>query len=315
MQGYNHLTLVERYQIYNLKQVGKSNIEIGKIIGVHKSTIGRELKRNKGEEGYKAEEAEKKGSERKRQAHRGGRINKETWREVEERLKEEWSPEQISGRRKLEGKEGISHERIYLYIYEDKEKGGELYKHLRSQKKRRKRIGKNDRRGKLKNCISIEKRPEIVDKKERIGDWEGDTIIGEKHKGAIVTMVERKSKMLKMGKVERKGGEEVKEETKKILKGMKVKTITLDNGREFAGHEEIGKELGAEIYFAHPYTSWERGLNENTNGLIRQYFKKGSSFGWIGEEEIRRVEEKLNNRPRKTLGYSTPQEVYMREHT
>lgn len=228
----------------------------------------------------------------------------------------QWSPEQISGKLKPERKLSVSHEWIYNYIYKEKETGGNLYKNLRCQKKRRKRYGKNSRRGQIPNRRSIDERPKIVDKKSRIGDWEANTIIGKNHTKAIVSIVERKSKYCFLKKVERKTSSEVKEAIVSLLESVsdKVFTITSDNGREFAEHEEIAKHLEADFYFAHPFHSWERGLNENTNCLIRQYFPKGVDFDNLTKTEIESVMNKLNNRPRKTSGYRTPNRIFFKEH-
>jgi IS30 family transposase len=313
MKLYKHLTREQRYQIYAFKKSGWTNAAIGDELGVHKSSIGRELKRNHSKRGYRPKQADKLAVER-RKGKVQVKITDQTWREIEADLVEqEWSPEQISGRRELAAKQKISPEWIYQRIYKDKRKGGELYRHLRSQKKRKKRYGTNSKRGGLVNQVSIEKRPSIVDHKTRIGDWELDTIIGKGHQGAIVTIVDRKSKLLRMEKVEKKTGELTKKAICKKLKGFEVKTLTADNGKEFSDHEKIAKQLNAGFYFCHPYTSNERGLNENTNGLIRQYFPKKTEFDKITDNDIKLVEDKLNNRPRKTLGYQTPNEVYFKE--
>jgi IS30 family transposase len=312
MKKYKHLTLEQRYQIYAFKKSGWLNTKIAEELSVDKTTIGRELKRNVSGRGYRPQHADKLAVGR-RQAKAKKRISVETWVEIEADLQFDFSPEQINGRRSLEGKETVSHEWIYQHIYQDKATGGNLYQHLRSQKKRKKRYGKNCKRGALINQISIENRPLIVAEKSRIGDWEVDSVIGKGHQGAIVTMVERKTKLLRMEKVDHKTAELTKEALCKVLNGLEVKTITSDNGKEFALHQEIAQVLAAEFYFCHPYSSWERGVNENTNGLVRQYFPKQMKFATITAKDIKLAEDKLNNRPRKTLGYQTPNEVYCKE--
>jgi IS30 family transposase len=212
----------------------------------------------------------------------------------------------------VEQQESVSHERIYQHIYANKRAGGDLYRHLRCQKTRRKRYGQRDRRGQLPARRSISERPKIVEAKQRFGDWEADTIIGQNHQQAIVSLVERKSKLTRLAKVERNTADAVRRELTAQLKSLVVKTITSDNGREFAYHQQIAQQLGAGFYFAHPYSSWERGLNENTNGLVRQYFPKKSDFSKINDRQISTVVERLNNRPRKTLGYKTPNEVFFK---
>lgn len=210
----------------------------------------------------------------------------------------------------------ISHERIYQHIWMDKRPGGTLYMHLRqSHKKRKKQYGSKDKRGQIRNRVSIDGRPMIVEDKTRLGDWEIDTVIGQNHLGALVTIVDRVSKFTLIKKVDSKHAEVVTEATIILLKPYlgKALTITADNGKEFAGHETIKAHLNAEVYFAHPYHSWERCLNENTNGLIRQYFTKGSSFGNITDADVEAVMHKLNHRPRKTLNYKTPHAVFFAE--
>jgi transposase, IS30 family len=232
--------------------------------------------------------------------------------EIEEKIRLDWSPEQVSGTLKIT----ISHERIYQHIWADKRNGGMLYKHLRqSNKKRKKQYGSKDKRGQIRNRISIDERPEIVAQKTRIGDWEIDTVIGKNHQGALVTIVDRVSKFTLIKKVACKHAEVVTEATILLLQPYldKTLTITADNGKEFASHERIKEQLNADVYFAHPYRSWERGLNENTNGLIRQYFTKGSSFENITDTEVEAVMHKLNHRPRKTLNFKTPREVFFAE--
>jgi transposase, IS30 family len=310
--SYTQLTREQRYQIYALKKAHHNQTQMAAIIGVHKSTIARELKRNGGRRGYRPKQADELASSRKLLAHRP-RIRRATWRLVESLLRQQWSPQQISGRLTLEQQEGVSHERIYQHIYADKRAGGNLYRHLRCQKVRRKRYGRRDRRGQLPGRRSIDERPKIVDAKRRLGDWEADTIVGRNHRQAIVSLVERKSKLTRLVKVERNTADAVGRALTAQLKPLQVKTITSDNGREFAHHQRVAQQLGADFYFAHPYSSWERGLNENTNGLVRQYFPKKSDFSKINDRQISAVVERLNNRPRKTLGYKTPNEVFFKQ--
>lgn len=313
MTHYKQLTQEQRYHISALVQTQHAKINIADIIGVHKSTISREIKRNSGERGYRPKQADQFAANRRKEAVKYVKFTPELQRVVTEKMMLDWSPDQISGHLKKEGIAGISHERIYQFVLDDKKEGGTLYTHLRcAGKKRKKRYGSKDRRGQIKNRVSIDERPLIVDKKKRIGDWEGDTIIGKQQQKAIVTLVDRVSKVTRIGRVATKHANVVSEIIIDLLKPMKLKThtVTLDNGKEFAGHEEIARSLNLKVYFAHPYSSWERGLNENTNGLIRQYIKKGSSFEGITNKRISFIEDRLNNRPRKSLGYYTPNEIY-----
>ena len=315
MNYYSQLTQEQRYHIYGLQKAKNSQTYIADAVGVHKSTISREVRRNCGDRGYRPQQAHKRALDNRQQAKKHIKFTSELKRIVTEKILLDWSPDQISGYLLKEGAAEISHERIYQFLLADKKTGGMLYKHLRhSGKRRKKRYGSKDRRGQIKNRISIDERPKVVDKKLRIGDWEGDTIIGKQQQKAIVTLVDRASKMTRIGPVATKHSDSVAAIMVGLLQPMKriSHTVTLDNGKEFSGHEKISDSLNINIYFAHPYSSWERGLNENTNGLIRQYIKKGSSFEGITNERINFIEDRLNNRPRKCLGYMTPNEVYQR---
>jgi len=274
--SYKQLTYEQRYLIYAVLKMGFSQAKIAELVGVHKSTISREVRRNQGQRGYRPKQAHHKALKRRNKAK--PRISQAEWRIIDDRLKDDWSPEQISNKLKRLYGIQVSHEWIYHHVQEDKQQGGKLYEHLRRPKKYRKYTGNGDQRGQIPNRTSIEERPEIVERRERIGDWEADTIIGRGHQGAVVTLVERKSRLLRMGLVKNRTKDSVKETMIRLLCGFPVHTITCDNGKEFAAHEEIAEALNAAIYFAHPYASWERGTNENTNGLIRQYIPKGTNF-------------------------------------
>ena len=269
-----------------------------------------------GQKGYRHYQADELSYSRQCEAYRS-RIAWHTWQEVERLLRQDWSPDQITGHLKRAKQPSVSHEWIYLYVYADKRRGGTLHRHLRSQKKQRKRYSGYIRRGQIPNRTSIDKRPKIVASKGRFGDWEVDTIVGARHKGGILSAVERKSKLIRLRKLATKGAAEMKDNTIELLAPLaaKVHTITVDNGKEFCEHELIAAGLQARIYFAHPYSSWERGLNENTNGLVRQYFPKKYEFSRISDSDLQRVEDLLNNRPRKTLGYRTPNEVFFKQHS
>jgi len=310
---YHQLTQEERYQIYALKKAGLSNIGIAKELKRDKSTIGRELKRNKGQKGYRPKQAEFFAKKREQCKRKSIRLEDEVIAYIKEKIELKWSPEQISGRMKLENISSVSHETIYKYLLQDKKEGGQLYLNLRHKNKRyKKRYGSSDKRGQIPNKRSIEDRPSIVEDKTRIGDVEIDLVIGKHHKQAIVTVVDRKSKFTLIQKISSKKSIEVKEALISMMRPFKDKihTITADNGKEFAKHEDIAKALDSDFFFCHPYSSWERGLNENTNGLIRQFFPKGSEFTHITQAQIVEVQNNLNYRPRKTLGYKTPAEVF-----
>jgi len=310
---YTHLTQEERYQIYALSRQGESQKCIAEQLGRHPATISRELSRNRGQRGYRPQQAHELAQERRPCNAR--QVTPEAWRYAQEKLKRGWSPEQISGRAKKDGIPSISHETIYLRIYADKATGGKLWSHLRCQKKKRKRYaGGRDRRGQIIGRRPICDRPAIVDSKGRLGDWEGDTIIGAKHRHALVSIVERRTQFLVLRKVRRKSASDV---STAMIKGMALlgrvaKTITVDNGKEFAGHAVVDKALGTTTYFANPYASWERGLNEQVNGKVRDYFPKKMPFDRLTQRDADRVADALNNRPRKSLNYRTPKEEMIR---
>ena len=318
--SYKQLDYEKRCQIYGLWRAGCNQSEIAKEVGVHKSTISREFRKNitfvrtsLSCWQYKPDYAQAYADERHKNKLKHVKFTKEVENFVREKLLQEWSPEQVCGYAKRHHLFSISHERIYQFILADKEKGGTLYKHLRHQhKKYRKRYGSPQRQGPIKNRIMIHERPEIVDEKKRLGDWEIDTIIGKQHKQAIVTLVERVSKKTLIGQVGSKQADFVRSQVISLLNSIKlyVLSITADNGGEFSQHEQIASALETHIYFAHPYHSWERGLNENTNGLIRQYIPKGKDFADLTDSDIIEIQERLNNRPRKSLGYATPNEVF-----
>ena len=314
--NYTQLTQEQRYQIAVLKKAGHMQVEIARLIGVHKSTISREFRRNHGMRGYRPKQAHRLAIERRQEKVRP-RITEQEWRRIHALLRQEWSPDEIGERLRLEGQRAVSHEWIYQHVYADKKNGGDLHNFLRCQKQRKKRYGSNNRRGKIPNRVGIEQRPSVVDQKSRFGDWESDTIIGKGHKGAIVSLVERKSIYTLLGKVERKTSKLVTDMEIRLLSPFKerVHTITQDNGLEFAGHQKVAAQLKADIYFAHPYASWERGLNENTNGLVRQYIPKSRRFNTVTDAEVDFIMHRLNHRPRKTLGYRTPHEVFFNTKT
>ncbi len=317
MREYKQLTEEDRIEIYAMKQAGKEQNMIAAVLGVHPSTISRELSRNTGLRGYRPKQAQQKTLHRRFTARKALKMMPETIDYIESKLAEQHSPEQIAERMKLDpGWHGpaVSHERIYQHIWQDKAGGGLLYKHLRigGTKQRRKRRNSRDMRGTIKNRVGIEERPEIVERRIRIGDWEGDTVVGKNHQGALVTLVDRKSKLTLIGKVDRYTAEAVEKTIICLMELLPRRsyTLTVDNGKEFASHESVAETLRIKVYFADPYSAWQRGLNENTNGLIRQYVPKGSDVRILTDEQIQHIMDRLNNRPRKSLGYLTPNEVF-----
>lgn len=316
MRTYKQLTQELRYFIYQLKEIAFTQSEIAEQIGVHKSTISRELNRNTGGKGYRPMQAHNKALERRLLAAKAIKMTQHMIDLVEEKILEQWSPEQISGWLMSEHKNSLSHERIYQHIWQDKRQGGDLYQHLRRQGKKYQKRGSNGKqsRGQIIDRISIDDRPQAVEEKKRVGDWEIDTVIGKGHSGALVTIVERKTLYTLIARVNGKCADWVTQATIKLLEPFidRTHSITADNGKEFAYHKKITEALETAFYFAHPYHSWERGLNENTNGLIRQYFPKNTDFKTVDDEDVYIVMQKLNNRPRKSLGFKTPLQMMQR---
>jgi IS30 family transposase len=289
--------------------MGHNHTEIAGLLQVHKSTVGRDINRNRGRRGYRPRQADQKACNRRKTPRRIVRIQ---WDEVDAFLRQDWSPEQVSGWFKTQEHTSVSHEWIYQHILADKHSGGDLYRHLRCQKQRRKRYGCYDRRGTLPNRVSIDKRPEIVNSRQRLGDWEVDTVIGKGQQQAIVTLTERKSRLALIRKVDQRTAQAVKDAILVLLQPWMAQTHTLtsDNGKEFALHQQIAEQLQATFFFSHPYSAWERGANENMNGLLRQYFPKTQSFKTVTDDQITNAMHRLNNRPRKTLAFRTPFEVF-----
>jgi len=305
---YKHLSLEERYQIYILMSAGKNKQQIAELLGRHKSTISREIARNTGGRGYRPRQACLLAQERSLGSRNASQISAEQWSQTVDCLQIKWSPEQTAE------EVGISHETIYRHIYADKAAGGILWKQLRCQKKRKKRYASGqERRGQIVARRPISERPAYIEERTQVGHWEGDTVIGANHKQAIVTLVERKSGYALIRKVTNKTSELVGNAIITELKPLTslVKTITFDNGKEFAEHQRIDSELKSTTYFADPFASWQRGSNENFNGLLRQYIPKKRPLSTVTEEEIKMIQDQLNNRPRKRLGFKTPNEVFM----
>ena len=307
----SHLTLEQRYTISILFKQNFSQTAISVVIGKHKSVVSRELKRNSDLRNgdYKAELAQNKYLKRVKEIPKNIRFTEEIVNSMKSYLREKYSPEQIVEVLKKNNLPTVSHESMYQYIWKDKKKGGLLFENLRSNGKRyRKRGNYKDSRGILKDRVCISERPAEVEKKERFGDLEIDTIIGKDHKGAILTINDRATGRLWMKKLESKDAKQLAIEAIKLLMPWKDKihTITADNGKEFACHKQISKELNVKVYFARPYHSWERGANENLNGLIRQYIPKKTDFTTISDEKIIEIQNKLNDRPRKRFKFESP---------
>ena len=314
---YRQLTLEKRYQISALIKVGLNQKSIAIELSVHPSTISREFKRNSDlVRGYNAEFAQIRCTKVERQKKKRFSLTKPIEKYIRAKLKQDWSPEQISGRMKRDTGIYVVHETIYRYIYANKLNGGKLYTYLRHRnKKYHHRSNDYKARGTIIDRVMIDKRPKVVEKKNRIGDLEIDTVVGKDHKGFLVTVVDRKSKFVIIKNVPTKEASVVTEALIEMIYPIKAitKTITSDNGKEFAYHKQVSAALDTKFYFANPYHSWERGLNEHTNGLIRQYLPKKSEFLNVSKDEINMIQDRLNHRPRKILKYKTPYEVFFSE--
>jgi len=287
---------------------GKTQSQIAKLMDRHKSTISREIARNTGNRGYRPKQACLLAEERSLGSRNATQITATDWGKAVDCLLEQWSPVQTANQ------VGISHETIYRHVYADKAAGGSLWEQLRCQKKRKKRYANGrDRRGQIIGRRPISERPEHIEARSQIGHWEGDTVIGAAHQQAIVTQVERKSGHSVLAKVKNKTSDLVSSAIITKLNAVTplVKTMTFDNGKEFAGHKTIDAALNSITYFADPFASWQRGSNENFNGLLRQYIPKKRPLSTVTNQELRMIQDRLNNRPRKRLGYKTPNEVFM----
>jgi IS30 family transposase len=304
---YKHLSQAERYQIHALMKAGHNQSQIAKVLDRSKSTISRELSRNTGSRGYRPKQACEMSADRAQNSRNANTVPAWVNDQAQLLLQLQWSPEQIAS------KLPISHETVYLRVYADKAQGGTLWKNLRCQKQKRKRYaGGRDRRGQIPNRRPLSERPLHIEARRQVGHWECDTVMGANHKGAVVTMVERKSGYAVMAKVSNKTSELVSSAIVDKLQPLaaRVKTLTFDNGKEFARHAYIDEQLQSTAYFARPFASWERGSNENLNGLLRQYVPKKRAMSTVTDEEIRMIQNRLNNRPRKRLGFKTPAEVF-----
>jgi transposase, IS30 family len=310
---YRQITSEQRYMLAALRTQGLRSSAIAQILGCHRSTIGRELKRNCTllDGRYRAAKAQERANGRRSRSRRNRHFTPLDFERVDALLKQRWSPEQIAGRFALEPALAISHETIYRHVWGDKKTGGKLYTHLRcAQKQRRKGYGRYDSRGRLAGKRHISERPACVETRQELGHWEIDTVMGTGSRDCILSLVERKTGLLHIGKLPNRTVEAVNEVAIQIITSAKTPftTITADNGTEFHGYSTIEKCTAATFYFATPYHSWQRGTNENTNGLIRQYLPKGSSMKNLTQKQCNAIAHAINSRPRKRFAYQTPLE-------
>ncbi|WP_088701371.1 IS30 family transposase [Halomonas campaniensis] len=317
--GYRQLTQIQRYQIFAYLETGISQRKIAKAIGVHSSTISREIKRNALTSGYAPEQAQSASDQRRRTAWKVTKRLPSLIRWVTDQLMDEWSPQQISGFMAKANGVCVSHQWIYALIWDDKKHGGILWKRLRLPRHRRyqRQLAKRAGLGKIPHRVGIEQRPAKVEERRYIGHWEGDTVLKGHKESGLVTLVERRSGYLLAARLPTITATRTAQAMTRLLAPRRgaVHTITLDNGSEFAEHRKVAKAVSAKTYFCDPYRSCQRGTNENTNGLIRQYFPKGTDFRKVTNAELRSVVNKLNDRPRKRLGYRTPAQVFLGEYS
>jgi IS30 family transposase len=312
---YRQITCEERYRISALRREGACAAAIARRLSRHRSTISRELRRNGSpwDGSYRPSKAQEQANGRRSRSRRNRQFEASAWRLVESRLREDWSPEQVSGKLRKSGELSISHETIYRYVWEDRARGGDLYRHLRcASKQRRKRYGRYDSRGRLAGKRHVSERPASVDRRQALGHWEIDTVMGTGNDHCIVTLVERATGYLLIGKLAARTMEDAAQRTIELVHKhpTKFQTITADNGTEFHSYQDVEQATGVKFYFATPHHSWERGTNENTNGLIRQYLPKRTSMARVTQRDCNAIAQKLNTRPRKRYDYQTPEERF-----
>jgi IS30 family transposase len=311
MKTYTQLTRDKRYQMFMLLTFGARHKDVAEVLGVHKSTISREFRRNCPDGRYNPYRAQRLTNERR--AHRPirRRFRANHWRCIQALLQRQWSPEQIAARLRWEKRFAISAKWIYEHVRRDRAGGGSLWRHLRRRRYRR----FFDTRGHIPGRVDIRRRPAIVERRSRLGDWEGDTLLGTTESLGVLSLCERRSRYTLLAKLAPRSATQVKDKLCALLQAYPVRTITFDNGTEFSAHQAIAEQLNAGVYFARPKAPWQRGLNENTNGLLRQYLPKGASLNSVTERDLDHIMQRLNHRPRKALGFKTPYEVMYRTRT
>ena len=312
---YRQLTPEERYMLAALRRQGLNQSQIARSLGRHRSTVCREVGRNstRADGHYRPFTAQERTNGRRSRSRRNQRFSAEDFARVEELLCRQWSPEQVAGYLRRTGQLSISHETIYRHVWRDKKRGGTLYTHLRgARKRRRKRYGAYDSRGRLAGKRMISERPPEVESRERVGHWEADTVMGAGSKDCVVTLVERKTGLVLIGKLKDRTAGSLSRRVIRLVRrhGGAFETMTADNGTEFHNYVRVERRTGVVFYFARPYHSWERGSNENANGLVRQYLPKGMSMAGLSQQQCNAIAGKLNTRPRKRLGFRTPLECF-----
>jgi len=309
---YRRVTSEDRLRIKDGLDAGLSRTAIADKLGFHKGTIGREITRNKGRRGYRPRQAQMKAQARVEAKCGPYKMDPVMMSLITERLELRWSPEQISNRLRVEGQPYVSAETIYKFIAEDQKNGGELWRNLRRSRRRRKRrFPSEDRRGKIQGARKISKRPRKANKRKKLGHWERDLMVGKNHKSAVLVITDRKSRFNKFRKLNGKYAKKVTKETIVALRGLPLKSVTNDRGQEFSDHKRCEKKMKVKIYFCDPYSSYQRGTNENRIGILRQYFPKKTDITGLSNRTLEKIEFEINNRPMKILDWRTPYEVIM----
>jgi len=311
---YRRVTYEDRIRIAEFIRAGKTDVEMADILGFHKSTIGREIKRNSGGRGYRFKQAQKIADGREALKHFPLKMTDKMIVMIKKKLEIKWSPEQISCRLKKENLPSVSAETIYKFVYNDKKNGGDLWRNLRrGHRSRKPRFPNGNRRGTIKDATPIANRSKTASARKRLGDWERDTMLGLDRSCSILAFVDRKSRYNVFEKMNKKTSRNVNLATLKALRNMPLKSITNDRGLEFAGHKKCSKKLKVKIFFCEPYTSSQRGSNENRIGILRQYFPKKFDLRNVTNKQIKKVELEMNNRPMKCLDWKTPYEIMFKK--
>lgn len=309
---YRRVTQEDRLGIKAYLEAGLNQSAIADKLGFHKSTVSREVGRNRGGRGYRPQQAQRFTDERQEYRRRPRKMLPEMIERIEVKLRLKWSPEQISNRFRVEGTPTVAAETIYRHIYSDRGRGGELWRHLRwSRRQRKRRFPSEERRGKIQNATPIADRPGQANKRRKRGHWERDTMIGKNRKTAILALVDRKTRFNRFARLNRRLAAGVTNKTVKLLEGLPCRSITNDRGQEFSDHERLAKKLNVSVYFCDPYSSYQRGTNENRIGILRQYFPKRTDLSNVHWRTLKKVELEINNRPMKVLDWRTPYEAML----
>jgi IS30 family transposase len=311
---YRRVTFEDRLQIKAYLDSGVNQTEVADKLGFHRSSISREIQRNSGGRGYRPKQAQLFANERQEYRLTPRKMFPELIAKIDEKLRLKWSPEQISNRLRVEGQPTVSAETIYQHVYRNKEEGGDLWRGLRySHRQRRRRFPSEDRRGKIQDATPISDRPKQANKRKKRGHWERDTMLGKNRKNAILVLTDRKSRFNRFSKLNRRLAPGVTNRTISLLRGLPCRSITNDRGQEFSDHQRLSGKLDVGVYFCDPYSSYQRGTNENRIGILRQYFPKRTDISNLHWKQLRKVEFQINNRPMKCLDWKTPYEVMMKK--